>query len=492
MKKDQINSIQIDNDANACMPVSHVQKMLDKIPHPIALVVLFGILGVILTWIIPAGEFARTVNPENNINMVVAGSFQYLEQSNPQSLLDFLYSFWNGMVASSSFTVYLLMIGGAISIITATGAIDAIVYKANGVAKKHAGVDLIIIAGLAAFFGFCGSTFGMSGETLIFLPILVALCKTLKFDAIVAVAISTVMANLGYACATTNAFNLGIAQGIAELPIMSGIEFRIGWALFSFSVTICYIIRYCKRIQKNAATSLVCDIDYSEFSSMDNSATQIKLTIPRLLSLLSLIAAIVGVVYGAIFYQFGFKQLSTLFLSAAFLCVIINRMSLNKAAEHFAKGAATMVVPLLLLGFARSFLIIMQDGMIMDTIINFLAQPMGMMPKSITVGAMVIFQGILNIFIPAASGQAAISMPIMIPLADILDINRQVAVFAFQIGDGVGNIVIPTFGTIMAALAIAKIPYGRWFSFAMPLVLIQYALGIVAAMIANAMNYGPF
>lgn len=491
MGKNELSKVATDDDSNVCMPVSNTQRILDKIPHPIALVVLFGILGLILTWIIPAGEFARVVNPENKAEMVVAGSFHYLEQSNPQSVLDFLYSFWNGMISSNSFTVYLLMIGGAVSIITATGAIDAIVYKANGIAKKHPGFDLVIIGNLAAFFGFCGSTFGMSGETLIFLPILVALCKTLKFDAIVAVAMSTVMANLGYACATTNAFNLGIAQGIAELPIMSGIEFRIGWALFSFSVTIWYILRYCKKVQKNSATSLVCDIDYSEFSSMD-SVEQIKLTLPRLLSLLSLIAAIVGVVYGAIFHQFGFKQLSTLFLSAAFLCVIINRMSLNKAAEHFAKGAATMVVPLLLLGFARSFLIIMQDGMIMDTIINFLAQPMGALPESITVGAMVIFQGILNIFIPAASGQAAISMPIMIPLADLLDINRQVAVFAFQIGDGVGNIVIPTFGTIMAALAIAKIPYGRWFSFAMPLVLIQYTLGILATILANAMDYGPF
>ncbi len=485
------NNELINDDCN-CRRRSGFQRLLDKTPHPIALVTIFGVLGLILTWIIPAGKFERAINPETNVEMVVAGSFQYLEKSHPQTVLDFLFSFWNGMIASNSFTVYLLMIGGAMSIITSTGAIDAIVYKANGFARKRAGFNYIIIGVLAAFFGFCGSTFGMSGETLIFLPILVALCKTLKFDAVVAVAISTVMANLGYACATTNAFNLVIAQGIAGLPFMSGIEFRICWAIFSFSVTIAYILRYAKKVQKDSSQSLVCDVDYSEFSSMESESSHIKLTIPRLLSLLSLLAAIVGVVYGAIVYQFGFKQLSTLFLAAAFFCILINRMSLNKAAEDFAKGAATMVVPLLLLGFARSFLLIMQDGMIMDTIINFLAQPMSLLPKTITVGAMVLFQGILNIFIPAASGQAAISMPIMIPLADLLDINRQVAVFAFQIGDGVGNIVIPTFGTIMAALAIAKIPYGRWFAFAMPLVVIQYCLGIGATMIAHAINYGPF
>lgn len=477
--------------AKECLNISRTQRLLDKIPHPLALVAIFGLLGMVMTWIIPPGEFERVINPTNNTSMVVAGSFQYLPESNPQGVIDYLLSFWTGLFASNAFTVYLFLIGGAMSIITATGAIDAIVYKASSIAEKRKGFDLIFIASLAAFFGFCGSTFGMSGETLIFLPILITLCRRFNLDAVVAVGISTVMANLGYACATTNAFNLAIAQGIAELPILSGIGFRFGWAIFSFSVSIFYVLRYCKKIQSNPAQSLVCDVDYSEFDAADKEEG-IKFTLVRVLCLLSLLAAIFGVVYGAVVHQFGFKQLSTLFIAAAFFCIIVSRMPINKASEYFAKGAATMVVPILLLGFARSFLMIMQDGMIIDTIINALAGPMSHVPKSFTAGAMVVFQGILNVFIPAASGQAAIAMPIMIPLADLLEINRQVAVFAFQIGDGVGNIVIPTFGTIMAALAIGKIPYGRWFAFAMPLVLIQYGLGIVATVIAHLMDYGPF
>ncbi len=474
------------------MSKSRLQNLLDKVPHPVALVVIFGMIGIILTWLIPSGEYQRAINPTNNINMVVAGSFKYLPESHPQDLLAFLFSFWNGLFASNAFTVYLFLIGGAMSIIAATGAIDAIVYKAHDLSEKHKGVDLIFIAALAAFFGFCGSTFGMSGETLIFMPILVVLCRSFGLDAIVAVAMSTTMANLGYACATTNAFSLGIAQGIAELPLLSGIEFRVVWALFSMTVTICYILRYCKKIKKNPEESLVADIDYSEFASIKDSEQKVSFTLPRILSLLALLGAIGGVVYGAVVHQFGFKQMSTLFVAAAFVCIIINRMSMNDAALAFSKGAATMVVPILLLGFARSFLMIMQDGMIVDTIVNSLASLLEGLPKTLTVGAMVIFQGILNIFIPAASGQAAITMPLIVPLSDLLEINRQVAVFAFQIGDGVGNIIIPTFGTIMASIAIGKIPYGRWFSFALPLVGIQYALGICAAIIAQLINYGPF
>lgn len=491
-KKTTIQTNTVSNEEGlACYNKSRFLQFLDKMPHPLALLTCFALAGMVLTWIIPAGEYTRIVNPTNNANMVVAGSFHYLPDSNPQGILDFLFSFWNGMFASNSFTVYMLMIGGAISAISATGAIDALVYKAHKFAESRPGLDKLIVSFFIVFFGFCGSTFGMSAETLIFLPILVALCRTLKYDAVVAVALSIASCNLGYACGTTNAFNIGLAQGIAELPLMSGIEFRFVWAVISFAVSIWYVLRYCKKIQADPTTSLVCDVDYSDYSSMNlNDVPQ--MTLARILSLLTLLLAIAGVVYGAIFLEFGFKQLSTLFLSAAFISGIISRMSISHFAEQFAKGAATMVVPLMLLGVARSFLILMQDGLIMDTIINFLAQPLDMLPRSLTVGAMVIFQGILNIFIPAASGQAAVSMPIMIPLADLLEINRQVAVFAFQVGDGFGNVIIPTFGPLMAALAIARVPYGRWFAFAAPLVLIQYGLGIIAAIIANAIDYGPF
>ncbi len=466
-------------------------RFLDKMPHPLALLAIFAVVGALLTWVLPAGEYTRVVNPNNQVKMVVAESFQYLPQSNPQGIIDFLFSFWKGMVASGSFTVYMLLIGGAISVITATGAIEAVIHKAHAFSERKPGLDKFIVAGLSLFFGMCGSTFGMSAETLIFMPILVMLCRTLNYDAIVAIMISIASCNLGYACGTTNPFNIGLAQGIAELPLMSGIEFRFGWALVSFSVTIAYVLRYCKKIQANPALSYVYDVDYSDYAEHIKGNTM-EMTPRRMAAIAILLIAIVGVVYGAIALKFGFRELSTLFLTAALLSGFINRMGPSEIADKFAHGAATMVVPLLLLGVARSFLILMEDGQIIDTIIHFLAQPLALLPKDLTVVAMVFFQGILNIFIPAASGQAAVSMPIMIPLSDLLEINRQVAVFAFQIGDGFGNAIIPTFGPLMAALAIARVPYGRWFAFAAPLVGIQYVLGAIATAVANIIGYGPF
>lgn len=487
----QIEQNDVDEFVAECKHDSRFLRFLDKIPHPLALLTCFAVVGMILTWIIPAGSYDRVINPKTNVENVVAGSFHYLEESNPQGILDFLFSFWDGMFASGSFTIYMLLIGGAISIISATGAIDALVYKAHQMALKHKNANKVVVVGLLLFFGFCGSTFGLSAETLIFLPIVVALCRTIKFDAIVAVGITIAACNLGYGAGTTNAFNIGVAQGIAELPLMSGIEFRFVWAIISFSVSAWYILRYCRKIEKDPGTSLVCDIDYRDYGSL-HDISKSKITVPQILSLLTLFGAIGLVVYGAIFWKFGFRELSTLFIAASFICAIINRTSISKVAEDFAHGAATMVVPLLLLGVARSFLILMSNGFILDTIINFVFHPLEVLPREITAAAMVVLQGILNIFIPAASGQAAISMPIMIPLADLLEINRQVAVFAFQIGDGFGNVVIPTFGPLMAALAIARIPYGRWFAFAFPLVMIQYFLGIVMTVIAHMINYGPF
>ena len=466
-------------------------KLLDKLPDALVLLTLFAVAGMILTWIVPAGEYARELNPVTKVKMVVANSFQYLETSNPQGILDFLYSFWDGLKASGIFTVYLLMIGGALSIVSGTGAIDALLCKADSVARNKKSMNKLVLIVLTLFFGFCGSTFGMSAETLIFLPILIALCRTLNYDAVVAVGLSIAACNLGYACGTTNPFNIGIAQGIAELPLMSGIGFRFAWAGVSFAVTIAYYLRYCAKIEKDPSQSLVSHVDYSDFATAEERG-KVELTFSRIFVIVALLASIGLVVYGAIVYRFGFKQLSTIFLTLAFLSAIVCRMRPSEVSSKFAEGAGAMVIPLLLLGVARSFLILMQNGLIVDTIINFLVQPLLMVPESISVIVMVLFQSVLNFFIPAASGQAAISMPIIIPIADLLDINRQVAVFAFQIGDGFGNAIIPTFGPLMAALAIARVPYGRWVAFMLPLLIIQYTMGAIATVIANMINLGPF
>lgn len=496
--------------SNITTKQSKIINLFDKIPDPITLLIGFALVATILTWIMPTGSYERELNEVTKINMVVPDSFAYQDKSYPESvpefissifvgyekghqqgLWDFCQSIMESLVQSSYIVIYMLVVGGAMAVIMSTGAIDGILLRTVSLVQQKPKLDKVILVAIILFFAFCASTFGMTAESIFFIPILMPLCIAMGYDTIVAVAISFLTCAFGYACSTLNPFNIAVAQNIAELPLMSGLEFRIAFFIVSYTITIGFILRYAQRIKRNPELSYVSDVDFSDVKLADGEESY-KITASKWIVIIALILGIALLIVGSLQLSFGFIQISAIFVAIAFISIIACKIKLEDASKTFLNGVNTIMYGALLAGLARAFLIVMENGKIMDTLVHWLVSPLKGLPDTLTAVLMMVMQGIINIFVPSGSGQAALTMPIMVPIADILEINRQIAVFAFQVGDGFGNSILPTVGVLMAALAMARIPFGRWLRFAAKLVGIQYCVGAVFCVIAVLIDYGPF
>ncbi|HEB53795.1 MAG TPA: YfcC family protein, partial [bacterium] len=327
---------------------------------------------------------------------------------------------------------------------------------------------------------------GMAEEYMPFIPILVTLSLALKMDAVVALGIVYIGAGVGYGCAAVNPFTVTIAQDIAGIERQSGWLFRVVFMLFAAAIGSLHIMRYARRVQADRSRSLVHDIDYSEgFHLPENVA----LTPPRIAVLIAFAAAIVVFVWGASQHDWYFTELMALFLGLGLVSALFGRLSPNVAATRFCEGAAEMTTTALLIGVARTIEVVLTDGMIIHTIIDAVANSIsGLGPYLASLGMLVV-QSIANLFIPSGSGQAYVTMPIMAPLADLCHINRQIAVLAYQIGDGFTNMIVPTNALLMGMLALGKVPYGRWMKFILPLMLQLYLLAAAAMFVAWMIDY---
>jgi uncharacterized ion transporter superfamily protein YfcC len=320
-------------------------------------------------------------------------------------------------------------------------------------------------------FSLAGATFGMSEEILVFILITLPLSKVLGYDAIVGAAIPIVGTGVGFAGAFTNPFTIGIAQGIAQIRVFSGIEYRLVVWLILTIIACVLISRYARKIEKDPKKSLLYGLEI-DTTQVFNQADIPKLNNRRKLILLALLLALVILIYGVNVYEWYINEIAGLFIALGIVAAIIYKMPISKAIHAFVEGAKEMMTAALVIGLAKGLLVIAQDGKIIDTILNSVAVVSGDTPKFISAQLMFVFQSCLNFFIPSGSGQAALTMPIMAPLSDLLGISRQIAVLAFQFGDGLTNMIVPTSGVTMGALSIAKIPYNKWLKWSFPIVLI--------------------
>lgn len=331
----------------------------------------------------------------------------------------------------------------------------------------------------------------MYEECIAFLPILMTLCIALGYDALVAVAILLLGLASGYGSATINPFTVGLAQGISGLPLFSGMWFRWIFWICTMILLSAYIISYCKKIKKDPSKSLVSDIDYSHWQ-IDESSVGDKLSSGNIRVLVTFFGGILVLMILIIKFSLGMSDLSAYFFALGILCGIVYGMSPNKIASGFVKGMQEMVYPAILIGFASSIVVILEQGVILDSIVHGLSLVLNYVPRIFSGGAMMIMQSVINFFIPSGTGQAMVTMPLMAPLADVIGIPRQVAVLAYQMGDGFANGIVPTLGVLMAGISIAHIPYTRWFKFASKIILMELVLGFVFLMIAVQINLGPF
>ena len=454
-----------------------------KLPH--IFVILFCIVFVcaILTWIIPAGEFDYESSEATSRPVAIAGTWHPVEKS-PVGPFEFFQAFFNGMVSASEVMIFVFIAFAATGFVIKSGAFDGLVVFLMKIFKGKSSV--IVIPIFMALFGLGSSTVGMFEEWLPFIPIFAAIFIGMGYDAVVGLAVVALGAGMGYSGAVMNPFTVGVAQGIAGVEYMSGAGFRILCHVAMLAVASFIVIRYALKVKADPTKSLVYGDDFSELLGGEDVGTR-EFGIRQKLVLVDLLGAIVATVWGVKTLGWYFAEISAVFLIMGLLAAIIMGVKPNEIGLSFASGFQDACTACMMIGIARSTLIVLQNGKIIDTVVHGLSLPLSYLPEWLSAVVMVIMQTGLNFFIPSGSGQAAVSMPIMAPMADILGLTRDVAVLAYQFGDGLSNIVWPTaFAAIMAGLAGVKLE--KWWKFIFP---IFFALiGVQSVMIVIAVFTG--
>jgi uncharacterized ion transporter superfamily protein YfcC len=455
---------------------------------PDAYIILFAILilAAILTYIIPAGSFDRETT-EDGASVIVPGSYSTVEQQ-PASVIDVFRSIQDGMIGGASLIFLVLIIGGAFAVIEKTGAIDTLIMKTINKTKNKEWLLIIIVAGLFSVFGGLGI---IVNAVIAFIPIGIILARAMKMDAIVGVAMIYLGAYSGFAIGFLDPTTTGFAQQIAELPLFSGVGYRLIIYVFVVAATIAYIIWYANRVKKDPSKSILSDNPFPKYDPNSMEEISDELTTTHKLVLATLVIGIGTYVYGVFQLNWAINEMAAIFIIIAAVTAIITKMGSNAMVSEFIDGAKGVLYGALIIGMARSIVVVLEDGLVLDTVVQGMFAMLE--PFSSVMGAIMMFigNGLFNLIVSSGSGQAAIVMPIMTPLADLMGITRQVAVQAYTLGDGFTNIITPLSGVLMANLAIAGIPWTKWIKFAIPLVLIWYVLGIIFITIGVLMNWGP-
>jgi uncharacterized ion transporter superfamily protein YfcC len=458
-----------------------------KTIHPLIIICILVVVAALLTYIVPSGQFDRVVDENTGRTLVVADSYKPVE-SNPVSLGSFLLSFNNGIQGAANIIAFLMLIGGAFGVINSTGAISALMTKFIHHFKSDKSKHLLII-GLFAFFVICGGTFGMALEGLVFAPFIIMLMKKLGYDEVLGISIPVIGSAVGYATAYLNPGSLGIAQGIAELPFTSGIVLRLIFMVMLVVSTSIYFIRYAKKIKSNPELSCCYGNDYIV---EENDITNNEMTNAQKRVLIVFGLGIVFLIYGTFFKSFFMAQASTLFLFMGIISGVVYGMKPGEIAQAYTNGVKDMALPCLIVGFARAITLMMESGLIMDTIVQFATLPLKNLSPLLSAPLMVIVQTIINFFINSGSAQAVVMMPLIVPISDILEVNRQVAVLAYQIGDGLSNMIWITSNLLLVGLGIARVSYSQWIKFALKLFIINLVIGMLVVFVAQLINWGPF
>lgn len=449
-----------------------------QVPHVYVIIFTLIVIAAISTYIVPAGEYERS--DVDGQTVVVDGSYEQIESS-PVGFLEIFQSIHQGMVDGASIIFFIFIIGGAFGIFRATGALDNAV---TSVTSKMNGKELYLIPVLMIFFALGGAIFGMAEETIPYIMIITPLALMLGYDSIVGAAIVLGGASAGFSAAFMNPFTVGVAQGIAELPIYSGFVPRLVFWFIFVGVSITYVMLYARKIKKDPTKSLMYKED-KEKKVNTNQAERQGLSKRQTAILGILVLTVLVLAYGVVEYGWYIKEIAGLFFLMGILMGIVAKMRVNDIAESFVRGCEVLVLGALVVGFAYAILAVLQDGKIMDTILYAISNAVSGLPGELTAIGMYISQAVLNFVVPSGSGQAALSMPIMTPLADLVGVDRQTAVLAFQFGDGISNIFTPTSGYFMAGLAAAGIAWTKWVRWVWPLLLIQYVLGGIFITVAH-------
>ena len=455
---------------------------MKRIPHTFTIVFALIVLAAVMTWVIPAGEFSR--HTVDGREVVVNDSFHRVDAA-PQTWQVFS-ALYNGFCDKADIVIFILMVGGAFWILNNSHAIDvgvmAFLRRVQRLSRfkliKKLGVENIIITLVMLMFSLFGAVFGMSEETIAFVVVFIPLAIQMGYDSIVGLCMCYVAAHVGFAGAMLNPFTIGIAQGIADLPLFSGLEYRFFCWIVLTIIGIAFVLWYAHRVKKCPEKSPVYKLD-DYWRQRLESTGQTTLTTRQALILVLLLLTIVALVIGVLKADWYIAEISALFFAMGIIAGILDKQSADSIAKLFLEGCKDILSAALVVGLASGIIFILKDGKVIDTMLYGLTKSLAQTGDVASVGAMYTFQTLLNVVMPSGSAKAALTMPIMAQFADLIEVSRQTTVLAFQFGDGFTNMLTPTSGVLIGCLGVAKIPYGVWLKWVWKFILFLIFIGFL-------------
>ncbi len=467
-------------------PETKVRKKAFEMPHTLVIIVGIILVAVLLTWMIPAGEFVRAENAQG-ITVVEPGSFHYTESHSvsPVRIPSYMVA---GFKGSASLVFFTLLCGAAFEVVVTSGALQSLVGKMS---RKMAQREAIFIPVLTTMFALICTT--QSIEMFIgFAPVMVMITRAFGLDSLVGAAILIFGGGIGFSTGTLNPNTTVLSQKIAELPLYSGIEYRfISMAVF-LVVSNVFLVRYAKKIKKNPQASPMYDLDQQYRSDSDVDIDSFgAMNGRKWLVILCLAAALVSIVIGGVKLGWGLDENSAVFIVLGIAAGICAGKSPNTIAGNMVDGAKRMVGIAMIIGSARAVSGILTDGAVLDTVVFALSRGLMILPKGLQGIAMFLSNVVINFFITSGSGQAAIVMPIFVPMADMVGVSRQTAILGFNFGDGFCNYILPYSTTLMGIIGNSRVPYDRWIKFAWKMFVIWLITGSALIFVAQMIHLGP-
>ena len=461
-----------------------MKKWYEFIPHPV--IILFGmiVLAWLFTYIIPSGEFSRM--DIDGKQKVIAGSFHFVESARLSPMVIFK-SMPKGYKAAIEVIFIIIASGIMFGTLNATGSVEnAVGSFVKTLGKKQ---QNLLIFGMTFLYGILGMFIGYENN-IAMIPIAAVLSLAIGGDLVLATGIAVGGVTVGFGLSPFNPYTVGTAQRIADLPLFSGATLRLILCLLGLTIMAWYNIYYFKKIKEKPSKGLGNDLDSSGFSlSKPLETFQMKSKDWTILS--SFVIMFFVLIYGVFEFKWYLNDISALFLVfSLFLVFFLNKTNLE-IGELILESVAKVAPGAFMVGFAATIRIVMEEGKVSDSITYYLANSLAGLPNYLSAIGMVATQSLMNFMIPSGSGQALATMPILIPLGELLNLTKQTVVLAFQVGDGVSNLVNPTFGGLIAMIAICRVPFERWLRFIAPVVVILIALTLIFVMISVFLNYGP-
>ena len=448
---------------------------------PTAYTILFGLINLVaaLTWIIPAGQYERAMNEEVGREVAVPGTYQIVDP-NPQGFVDVMLAPTGGFYDPDSYAanaidvaLFVLFLGGFLGVMNATGAIDTGIRSAMRHLKGH---EIWMIPILMVLFAIGGTTYGMAEETLAFYAILIPVILAAGYDAVTGVAIILIGAGIGVLGSTINPFATVIAANAAGIPFTDGIVLRFILLIGGLVICIGYVMRYARRVKADPSRSVVARQWQAHkklfLEDHEQEIHSAKLTTTQIIALIIFALTFAVMIWGVSSQGWWMARMGSLFFGAAIVIGIVARLGEKKLTGSFVDGARDLLGVALVVGLARGIVVIMEQGMIADTILHSAETSLGGLPELAFINLMFWIEVGMSFFVPSSSGLAVLSMPILAPLADFASVGRDLVVTAYQSANGLVNLINPTFAVVVGGLAIGRVSYDRWLAFIWPLLLI--------------------